>query len=231
MTDKTLDRIADALEKLVDAYAQAQRRGHYALTDRPETEWNFNEVRWLTDRYAANEARQREEAAPDPLDEDDHRDRIDRVGVRFTRRESGTWCTSEFPCGSGFTLAELQDACGPLTFAPDASPAPQDAAQDAAEGADDAVEGDGPAVPSEALAQQDLGPHIEQIAADASAFAKAFGDAAAAGTSAAISCPGCGHDIEQHIGIGCIAGVGADVCPCLMSSSDIARHLIAQATS
>ena len=37
------------------------------------------------DRYAANEAKQREAAEPDPLDEDDHRDRLDRNGDRVRR--------------------------------------------------------------------------------------------------------------------------------------------------
>lgn len=211
MTDKTLDRIADALEKLVDAYAQAQRRDHCALTDRPETEWNFNEVRWLTDRYAANEARQREEAAqPDPLDEDDHSTRLLADGTPLTRSFRGHWHTPQADCqgicGSKpdprpvFTLALWDEDHGPLTFAPDASPAPQDAAQGAAEGEGDAVEG---------------------------------GEAAGAKLNVQIKllCQECGHGIESHTDDGCLACDSTGVCLCQRTPSAIARHLIAQASS
>ena len=188
MTDKTLDRIADALEKLADA-----------LTDRPE-EWNFNEVRWLTDRYAANEARQREEAQADPLDENDHRDRLDRHGAIWQRAHEGCWMEPGFPPVSHGPAECLQLAAlpGPLTFASDASPAPQDAAQDAAKGKDGAAEG-----------------------------------GEAAGPSGALLCHECGHDIDWHFeedldGETCAA---PGSCKCKLWPSQIARRLIAQATS
>ena len=159
----------------------------------------------LTDRYAANEARQREEAAePDPLDEADHRDRILIDGGRIVRNGQchwhtplfgpANWCDGSY-CGSP-SLADWNRRLGPLTFAPDASPAPQDAAQGAAEGEDDAVEEGGPAGPSEALL-----------------------------------CHECGHGIDHHAGTLCVAGLDIDdVCACPRLPSDIARHLIAQAT-
>ena len=88
------------------------------------------------DRYAANEAEQREAesdpldssrdydeheraAEPDPLDEDDHRDRLDADGNRLIRRANGRWSFSH--AGGLFTLAGLNERHGPLRFAPDAT--------------------------------------------------------------------------------------------------------------
>lgn len=87
------------------------------------------------DRYAANEARQRAEASlsvtpstdatvsdsePDPLDEDDHRDRVDSDGDIWVRNPSGCWHPSGFKCsGCRWSLSSLSDAYGPLTFAPE----------------------------------------------------------------------------------------------------------------
>lgn len=114
MTDPTLTRIADALEKLVDAYTQAQRRDHYARTD------------W----YATDEERQREEGLedapePDPLDENDHRGRQDRDRDLWVRNPGGCWHTRTRDCripGCEWTIAHLNEYYGPLTFAPDAAP-------------------------------------------------------------------------------------------------------------
>ena len=77
------------------------------------------------DRYAANEARQREEAEPDPLDEDDWRDRQDRDGDLWVRNPGGCWHTSTRDCRileCEWTIAYLNEYYGPLTFAPDAAP-------------------------------------------------------------------------------------------------------------
>ena len=115
MTDPTLTRIADALEKLVDAYTQAQRRDHYARTD------------W----YATDEERQREEGledapAPDPLDENDHRDRIDMDGLVVRRKGHERWAWPGFSGFSyksaGWPLSIINATDGPLAFAPDAAP-------------------------------------------------------------------------------------------------------------
>ena len=80
------------------------------------------------DRYAANEERQREEAEPDPLDEDDHRDRLTRNGNRLRRWGTKCWHIKR-PAGHGSsacgaTLDDWDDQDGPLTFAPDAEPDP-----------------------------------------------------------------------------------------------------------
>ena len=108
MTDPALTRIANALEKLVDAYTQAQRRDHYARTD------------W----YATDEERQREEEledapAPVPLDENDHRDRIDTKGQRWTHRGDGThpWCLESCYCSGVWNLYDIHKSYGSLRFA------------------------------------------------------------------------------------------------------------------
>ena len=92
------------------------------------------------DRYAANEAKQREAgpdpldssrdydeheraAEPDPLDEGDHRDRQDADGDRISRRANGLWSYGYEP--GLFTLARANELYSPLAFAPDE---PQEAA-------------------------------------------------------------------------------------------------------
>lgn len=86
---------------------------------------------------------QESEAEPDPLDENDHRDRLDADGDRLIRRGVHHWHHWDVKCAcvgsSPSPLTYFDETCGPLTFAPD----------DAAEA--DAVEGGGPAGPSEAL--------------------------------------------------------------------------------
>ena len=150
MTDKTLDRIADALEKLADAltsdrYAanearQRAGRSIYDLVARsslgaPEVEAARSEVdpeavRRVLARVAdLDEAEQREDAPePDPLDEDDHRDR-QTGGVRIVRRGHCCWHPDpgphhDPPCGCDLDYWDGQFG-SPLTFAPDA---PQEAA-------------------------------------------------------------------------------------------------------
>lgn len=69
------------------------------------------------------EAQQADDPEPDPLDESNHADRIDRHGTRWA------WCDTcggfrdvEYrgPCdlGRGWTAIEIDEDCGPLTFAP-----------------------------------------------------------------------------------------------------------------
>ena len=93
------------------------------------------------DRYATNEAKQREEAEPDPLDENDHRDRITGDGYRLTRHGPRHWhWGSPVRCPvaheAGLTSLGWWDATrGPLAFAPDA-------AQEAAGGDLSALEGE-----------------------------------------------------------------------------------------
>ena len=107
------------------------------------------------DRYAANEAKQREEAEPDPLDEDDHRDRIDADGDIWQRVHEGCWMEPGFPPVSrqngksqfivSHGLAEclpLAALPGPLAFAPDADGAPSVTAPVADGPGGDAVDGE-----------------------------------------------------------------------------------------
>ena len=78
------------------------------------------------DRYAANEGRQREVGA-DPLDEDDHRDRLTADRQRIVRHGRGHWhtpATSGTWCDADCTEMSLQHwarVYGPLTFASDAA--------------------------------------------------------------------------------------------------------------
>lgn len=71
------------------------------------------------------------DSEPDPLDENDHRDRLDSYGNRWTRSEWGCWHLSNDPlCGARCdeaTLKDLDELHGPLTLAPDADPAPAEA--------------------------------------------------------------------------------------------------------
>ena len=63
---------------------------------------------------------QQSEAAPDPLDESNHADRIDGDGDQWV------WCdecdgfrmSTRHKHGPGLSVATIDDLCGPLTFAP-----------------------------------------------------------------------------------------------------------------
>lgn len=59
-------------------------------------------------------------AAPDPLDENDHRDRVDSGGDRWTRRETAGWMDGhwsiENPTGAR-TLRSIENDFGPVRFA------------------------------------------------------------------------------------------------------------------
>lgn len=61
--------------------------------------------------------------APDPLDENDHRDRIDAEGGRWCRHGHEHWHTAGVPCWHrpnrphSLPLAWINDAYGPLRFA------------------------------------------------------------------------------------------------------------------
>ena len=59
------------------------------------------------------------EDAPDPLDENDHRDRIDRDGDRWTHRGDGTysWCIESCYCSGVWDVRGLDRGFGPLSFA------------------------------------------------------------------------------------------------------------------
>ena len=66
---------------------------------------------------------------PDPLDEDNHQDRLDRDGVRLNRVSPHHWhpASTGKLCGlgcKGLTLLNWDSSYGPLTFAPDADGAP-----------------------------------------------------------------------------------------------------------
>ena len=101
---------------------------------------------------------------PDPLDEDDHRDRIDCNGQRWGRMDGGCWHhEGKYPHDFGrcsWTLQQLQGAYGLLTFAPEAA---QDATGDdlsASEGESGAEErGDTDNAP-EPLLCPECGDHI-----------------------------------------------------------------------
>lgn len=58
---------------------------------------------------------------PDPLDENDHRDRIDAKGLRWTHRGDGEypWCFESCKCFGVWDLEDINATHGPLTFAPD----------------------------------------------------------------------------------------------------------------
>lgn len=95
----------------------------------------------------AVKAEQREDAPePDPLDENDHRDRIDGDGRRWGRMDGGCWHhEGKYPHAFGrcsWTLQQLQGAYGLLTFAPEAAPDAPRADLTASEGDSGAEEGD-----------------------------------------------------------------------------------------
>ncbi|WP_040281341.1 hypothetical protein [Tessaracoccus massiliensis] len=137
MTDHT-DHRREAKRLLADgdtirAQVHALFAIHDALTDRA-----------AADRYAANEAEQRE-AEPDPLDEGDHRDRIDANGQRWGRMDGGCWHhEGKYPHAFGrcsWTLQQLQGAYGPLAFAPEAAQEATGGDLSASEGESGAEEG------------------------------------------------------------------------------------------
>ena len=74
---------------------------------------------------ASEEAEQQGAPEPDPLDETDHRDRIDADGDRITRRGEGHWHHWDVNCAcvgsSPAPLVYFDGVCGPLTFAPEAA--------------------------------------------------------------------------------------------------------------
>ena len=55
---------------------------------------------------------------PDPLDENDHRDRIDRNGSRWTYRNPGVmpWCVEWCHCVGAWDLRSIDRNSGPLRF-------------------------------------------------------------------------------------------------------------------
>lgn len=57
----------------------------------------------------------------DPLDEDDHRDRLDGNGLRVKRKPSGYWAWEGAEEVEGWTLDDIHRHQGPLTFAPEAT--------------------------------------------------------------------------------------------------------------
>ena len=120
MTDRRIDHRAEAAHATIRVLLAI----HDALT--------------AADRYAANEAKQRE-AEADPLDEDNHDDRLDRHGRRW--RRSVGWWVAPF-CSRLATVASLNDYLGPVTFAPDADGAPSATAPAADDPAGDAVDGE-----------------------------------------------------------------------------------------
>lgn len=156
MTDRTDHRAAAEL-MLADADEWARQAGELspkaserACLDRAQVHalLAIHDALTAADRYAANEAKQRE-AEPDPLDEDDHRDRLDRHGDIWVRNPRGCFHTCRRDCrdqGCKWTLDFLNWHYGPLTFAPDAAPdtdgAPSVTAPVADDPGDDAVDGE-----------------------------------------------------------------------------------------
>ena len=67
----------------------------------------------LYDRHAASDT-----PPPDPLDENDHRDRIDRNGNRWTYRNPGVmpWCVEWCHCVGAWDLRSIDRNSGPLRF-------------------------------------------------------------------------------------------------------------------
>lgn len=111
-----------------------------------------------------------QEAKPDPLDEDDWRDRVDRDGDRWVRNPVGRWHTRILrDCRAlecEWTLAHLSERYGPLAFAPDTDGTPSVTAPVADDPADDAVDG----------------KEGERRYLNAQT----------------VLCPECGHDIDRH---------------------------------
>ena len=116
------------------------------------------------DRHPTNEERQREEAKPDPLDEDNHRDRQDCDGMRLIRVGPQHWHPSSGAlCGlgcNGLSLANWNSSYGPLAFAPEP---PQEATgddQSAPEGESGPVEGPATDNAQNAILCPECGDHI-----------------------------------------------------------------------
>lgn len=139
----TADHRAEAERMLADAREWARQAGELSPKASERACLAYAAVHALlaihdtltaADRYVANEAKQRE-AEPDPLDENDHRDRINKYGERLVRSFRGHWHTSQYDCrevcrfetdATSFTLDSWDIYSSPLTFA---SPAPQDPAE------------------------------------------------------------------------------------------------------
>ena len=154
MTDHHTDHRYEAERMLADADAWASVAGELipeaselSCLNRAQLHALFaiHDTLTTADRYFANEAKQREavdepemsEAAewlsrggPDPLDEDDHRDRLTSDRRRIVRHGRGHWHTPAIYgkwCDADCTEMSLRDwarVYGPLTFAPE--PPPED---------------------------------------------------------------------------------------------------------
>ena len=133
MTDRPSHRaaaerlLADADEWAAQAGELSPKASERACLDRAQVHALLAIHATLTaaDRYATNEAKQREEAESDPLDEGDHRDRLTADRLRIVRHGRGHWHTPAIYgkwCDADCTEMSLQDwahRSGPLAFAPD----------------------------------------------------------------------------------------------------------------
>ena len=170
MIDRHTDHRAEAELMLAEAHAWA------AVAGEPTPE--SNELAYITyaavhallaihdtltaaDRYAANEAKQRE-AGADPLDEDDHRDRMSGH-VRLVRVGHNHWHTPRYGnCHHGehgYSLDEW-DSDGPLTFAPEPAQDATGGDLSAPEGENGAEEGGDTDNAQKAILCPECGHHI-----------------------------------------------------------------------
>lgn len=146
------------------------------------------------------------DSEPDPLDENDHRDRLAADRLRIVRCGRGHWHTPAIGgtwCDADCTEMSLRDwahRVGPLAFAPDADGAPSVTAPVTDDPADDA-EGGSESQRRNLNAQTD------------------------------VLCPNCGHDIDVHAlqGDGMRCRSWHTDCQCDWWPSWIAARLIRQA--
>ena len=107
-----------------------------SCTDRYGPEGTPGRCRWCYDaeqgggcddarRYAAIRDALTSGLVDDPLDENDHRDRIDATGQRWTHRGGETypgcieWCIESCYCSGVWDLKDINATYGPLRFDPD----------------------------------------------------------------------------------------------------------------
>ena len=107
---------------------------------------------------------------PDPLDENDHRDRLDHSGDLLVRVGHKHWHTSKHAnCQweHSYSLEDWNTSYGPLTFAPEPPPDATGDDQSASEGESGLVEGEGADDAPEAILCPECGHGIDLHAHDA----------------------------------------------------------------
>lgn len=151
----------------------------------------------------------------DPLDEDDHRDRVTASGRTLRRHGWKHWHSEEGsgfrcshqPCVGVLTLSGWGSWDGPLTFAPEAAQETPRADPSAPQDESGAVGGGG--APTPYMRRLSVAPEGANT-----------GDA-----QEAILCPECDDHINTHNMEGC----RRHRCDCPRTPEDVARALIAQA--